>query len=302
MPPPRPACRSRRPSGLRAPPGALGRRPDGGRRSACAPVADPDLGPEWVRTVRRPAGDERRPLELDRRRLEILAATERDGVRQRIDPADVARLARGRRPAPGAGRSCSAATPPCSPTGPAVAIEQRPGLRLPSGALAQRVAIVAARHEADLLALGLVGGRQAERASDLAHLGLGQLAERKPGVLELILAQAVQEVGLVLVRVAGAQQACLAVRTDRRAGRSGRWRPPRSRTDGGPGRAGPRTSRRCCSRRTGTASVRRGRRRGTAGARRHRTHARGSSRRTGRRAGRRPVGHRRPRRASSSSS
>ena len=87
-----------------------------------------------------------------------------------------------------------------------VAVEQRPGLRHPAGPVPERVAVVAAGHEADLLALGLVGRGQAEAARDVADLGLGQLAEREPGVLELVLAQAVQEVGLVLVRVARPQQ------------------------------------------------------------------------------------------------
>ena len=44
------------------------------------------------------------------------------------------------------------------------------------------------------------------------------------------------------------------------AARSGRSRPRRTRTGGAPCRAAPRTSRTCCSRRTGSASGRRGRR------------------------------------------
>ena len=96
----------------------------------------------------------------------------------------------------------------------AVAVEQGTGLRHPAGPLAQRVAVVAAGDEADLLALGLVGRRQTEPARDVADLRLGQLAEREPRVIELVLAQAVQEVGLVLVGVACAQQPRPPVRTD----------------------------------------------------------------------------------------
>ena len=93
-----------------------------------------------------------------------------------------------------------------------------PGRRAPPGAVTKGVAIVTAGHEADLLALRLVGGREAEAPRDLADLRLGQLAEREPGVLELVLAQAVQEVGLVLVRVASPSEPRPSVGTDVAAG------------------------------------------------------------------------------------
>ncbi len=83
-----------------------------------------------------------------------------------------------------------------------VRIDERPGLRVPAGPVAKRVAVVAARHEADLLALGLVGGGEAERPGDRPHLRLGELAQRETRVLQLVLAEPIQEVGLVLVLVA----------------------------------------------------------------------------------------------------
>ena len=96
----RPPARARRPRpgiGLDEPATTacrlrVGRRPDG-RGDRGRAVADPDLGPERLSAGRRVAGDEARPFELDRRRLEVLAPPERDGVRQRVDPADIARLA-----------------------------------------------------------------------------------------------------------------------------------------------------------------------------------------------------------------
>ena len=104
------------------------------------------------------------------------------------------------------------AEPPCSPIAAPSASTSGPGVGLPAGPLTQGVAVVAAGHEADLLALGLVGGRQAETSGHVPDLRLGQVAEREPGVGQLILAQAVQEVGLVLVRVTGPQQSGRPVR------------------------------------------------------------------------------------------
>ena len=96
----------------------------------------------------------------------------------------------------------------------AIDIKHRPGFRPPSRALAQGIAVIAAGHEADLLGLGLVGGGEAERAGDGPNLGLGQLPEREAGVLELLGTQAIQEVGLVLLLVAGPQEARSTVIAD----------------------------------------------------------------------------------------
>ena len=63
-----------------------------------------------------------------------------------------------------------------------VSVDERPGGRLPSGTLAERVAVVAPGHEADLLALRLLGGDQAVATGDVADFGLGQLAEGEPAV------------------------------------------------------------------------------------------------------------------------
>ena len=54
----------------------------------------------------------------------------------------------------------------------AVGVEDRPALRDPAAARPQLVAVVAARDEADLLALGLVGRHEAEAAGDVADLRL----------------------------------------------------------------------------------------------------------------------------------
>ena len=120
---PRPARRSRRSSGRRGP---ARRRSPGG----------PSPG-----SARRDGGSGRRPgtasgrpaLARDERhaaraanvvRLEVLAPTELDRVRQRIDPADVARRAERDARGPGAGRRCSAADAAVLPDPLAVGVER----------------------------------------------------------------------------------------------------------------------------------------------------------------------------------
>ena len=60
---------------------------------------------------------------------------------------------------------------------------------------------LAARDEADLLALSLVGHRQAELSSVLAHLALGHPAEREDDAPEALAVEVIEHVGLVLGRV-----------------------------------------------------------------------------------------------------
>ncbi|MND74849.1 hypothetical protein D3C80_664530 [compost metagenome] len=58
-------------------------------------------------------------------------------------------------------------------------------------------AVVARRHEADVLAVRLGGDAQAERRGDAAHLGLFQIGQGEAQIVELILGRGEQEVGLV---------------------------------------------------------------------------------------------------------
>src|SRR3954463_14376383 len=96
----------------------------------------------------------------------------------------------------------------------AVAVDDGPCLGDPARALTQRIPVVATRHAADLLALGLVGGRESEVARDRPHLGLGQLPQGKPRVLKLVLPETVEEVGLVLLGITRPQEARSTVRAD----------------------------------------------------------------------------------------
>src|SRR5690606_23387524 len=72
--------------------------------------------------------------------------------------------------------------------------------------------VVAVGHEADLHALGLVGGGQAERAGTRAHLLLVERADREARRRELRGAEVEEEVRLVLRGVRAAQQAQRAAR------------------------------------------------------------------------------------------
>ena len=62
--------------------------------------------------------------------------------------------------------------------------------------------VVIARHEADFLAVYLVGDLQAEATCDLADFGFFHASQRREGVLELILTKAEKEIRLVLAGVA----------------------------------------------------------------------------------------------------
>src|SRR4051794_33734963 len=96
----------------------------------------------------------------------------------------------------------------------AVDIDDGPGLRDPARPLTQSIPVVATGHEADLLALGLVGRHEAEVPRDRPHLGLGQLPQGKPRVLKLVLPETVEEVGLVLLGITRPQEARSTVRAD----------------------------------------------------------------------------------------
>src|SRR4051794_30733528 len=107
--------------------------------------------------MRRGAADERHRLDVELAPIEVFAPAPRDGVARRIDRAAVAcfaechaeplALANGVRGGPAVLAHLAA-----------VGVDQWTCQRLPTGAVAQRLAVIAARHEADFLALRLLGG------------------------------------------------------------------------------------------------------------------------------------------------
>ena len=72
---------------------------------------------------------------------------------------------------------------------------------------AQELALALAREEAEVLALGPAGDLEPRRGRELAHLGLGQLAEREAQPRERGGPQRGEHVGLVLGRVGRARRA-----------------------------------------------------------------------------------------------
>ncbi len=68
------------------------------------------------------------------------------------------------------------------------------------------VGVAPGRHEADVLAVVLVGDLEAEAARELAHLGLRSVAERKAQIVELVARGREQEIALVAIGVGGAEQ------------------------------------------------------------------------------------------------
>ncbi len=67
------------------------------------------------------------------------------------------------------------------------------------------VAVTAGRHEADVLAIGLVGYVEAQPAGVLAHFGLAHFAERKTQQPQLLACRGEQDIALVPVGIHGAK-------------------------------------------------------------------------------------------------
>ncbi len=143
--------------------------------------------------------------------IEVFSPSQGDEVVDRVDGSHVLAFAEGHPEAAPLADGVRGRSPVLADHG-SVGVDQRPRRGSPVGAPLQVLAVVAIPHEADLLALGLVGGGQSMSTCHRASLGLGQLAEGKPCVGQLSLPQAVQEIGLVLVGVtAGNESVAMAI-------------------------------------------------------------------------------------------
>ena len=98
--------------------------------------------------------------------------------------------------------------PPVPPHHPAIDMDDLAALVRIRAQLAHDLGIIAIGHEADVLAVRLQRYRQAQFRRNLAHLALGQPAQRKAQIIELRLSRGKQEVALVARRVGGAVQLC----------------------------------------------------------------------------------------------
>ncbi len=100
-------------------------------------------------------------------------------------------------------------------------IDDRPGCDRGGLGLPQKIAVVAGADEADVLAVGLVGGAEPEPGGQFPGLGLVEVARRESAPCQLILAEHGQDVGLILAAIVAPQQLDACRRPDG-PGRSGR--------------------------------------------------------------------------------
>ncbi len=86
-----------------------------------------------------------------------------------------------------------------------------PGAAAPGLQPLDHVGVAPGRHEADVLAVLLVGDREAELARELAHARLRQAAEREAQHVELLARGGEQEIALVAVGLVRAVERVAAV-------------------------------------------------------------------------------------------
>ena len=94
---------------------------------------------------------------------------------------------------------------------------------------ADDVGIAPGRHEADVLAVLLVGDVKAEAPRQFARLRLGHVAERKAQIIELLARGREQEIALVAIGVGGADQRARSVGQCGATRHNARSRAPRRR-------------------------------------------------------------------------
>src|SRR5262249_11682574 len=93
--------------------------------------------------------------------------------------------------------------------------------------------VAARRHKADVLAVVLVGDREAEAARQLARLGLGLVAEREAQRLELLARGGKEEIALIALFLARAIERAAARRRNVPAPAPWRRARPRPQADRG---------------------------------------------------------------------
>src|SRR6266513_1605442 len=182
--------------------GAVAERPHHGRRR---PVLVPDFCLDPERRDGRVAGDEVHRAGHQPVALELLHRAHHERVALPVDVDDVERVARGEpEPSPLADRVRGDALVPAEDF--SLTVHDRARTEDRGVAPPQEASVVIVRHEADLLALRLVGRNETEPARVGPHLGLGQLADGETRGGELHLREGPEKVRLILLRVSRAQQ------------------------------------------------------------------------------------------------
>src|SRR5262245_61431902 len=140
-----------------------------------------------------------------------LARAHHDAARRCVEPHHVKRNA-GRHPESASltdGEMDDAGMPAEQP---AVDIDDVARLGRPGLEPLDHLGVTAGRHEADVLAVVLVGDREPEPARQLARLRLGPLPERKAQHVELLARGGEQEIALVALFFAGAVEGAASAR------------------------------------------------------------------------------------------
>src|SRR4029079_13137482 len=137
--------------------------------------------------------------------IEVLAPTQRDEVGRGIDGGHVAALPQ-RDPEPAALADRVGRRTGMRADDTAIKVDEWSGLQDRATASLQLLPVVAVADEADLWAVALVRCDEALASGDASHVGLAQVAEREARGGQLLLAEAVEEVALVLVGVEPAQE------------------------------------------------------------------------------------------------
>src|SRR4249919_122394 len=132
-----------------------------------------------------------------------------DPARRGVEPDHVKRMARrDAEPAPLADREMDDAG--MRAENAAVEIDDVAGLGRARLEALDHLGVAARRHEADVLAVVLVGHRQRKLTRELARLRLGPVAERKAQQVELLASGGEQEIALVALLFAGAVERAAA--------------------------------------------------------------------------------------------
>src|SRR5262249_49670507 len=140
-----------------------------------------------------------------------LARADHDAARGCIEPHDIERMAGGdAEPAALADGEMDDAGMPAQQT--AVEIDDVAGYGGAGLEPLDHLGVAARRHEADVLAVMLVGNREAEAAGKLARLHLGLVTQRKAQQVELLARGGKEKIALVALFLAGAIECAPAPR------------------------------------------------------------------------------------------
>ena len=184
---------------------AIGRAQPRRLRRAGRSHAHENLQPVADRAIERAVADPVDVAQHDAIHPQCLARSDHDAAAGGIQPHHIERRAGGDAQSPPlADGEMNDALMPADDA--AVEVDDIAGLDRIRPQPADDVGIASGRHEADVLAVLLVGDRETEASRQFARLRLGHVAERKAQIVELLARGREQEIALVAIGVGGADQ------------------------------------------------------------------------------------------------